>query len=155
MAEILANSFEMRPSGRKFYWWITQGFDDAGTVRGVDAIIDGLPGRFVPPISRVKDTLIIGMRGWVVGQGATEALARADYRSSMDDLLENVFDGSLAPFAIEVHSPVMGVPSSMKRVLTARFLDVIWNEWLGGLARSGVARFECVDSPPVWTEESI
>jgi hypothetical protein len=150
--EIIANSFELRPTSREFYWWITQGFDDPGTVRGVDAIIDGLPGRFVPPVSRVKDTLIVGMKGWVVGQGATEAAARQNYRESMDDLLTNVFDGSLAPYTIEVHGPVMGIASGMMRTLNARFLDVIWNEWMGGLARSGIARFECVDSPPVWSE---
>lgn len=150
--EILVNSFEMRPTSREFYWWIVQGFDDPGTVRGLDAIVDGQSGRFVPPISRVKDSRIIALRGWVVGQGATEVLARQNYRESIDDLLENCFDGTLAPFSIEVHGPVMGIASGMMRTLNARFLDVIWNEWLGGLARSGVARFECVDSPPDWTE---
>jgi hypothetical protein len=94
------------------------------------------------------------MRGWVVGQGATEAIARADYRDSMDDLMA-VFNPALAPFAIEVYSPVMGIPSGKKRVLTARFLDVIWNEWVGGIGRAGIARFECVQSPPVWVEESV
>jgi hypothetical protein len=152
MAGIVANGVELRPtSGDKWFFWITRGFDDLGTVRGTDVVLDGVAGRFVPPIGRVADTLIIEMRGWIVGRGATEAIARADYRTSMDTLAA-IFDPIIDPFLIEVHTPVMGIAAGKKRSLNARFVNAVWGEWVAGLKRSVSATYECVDSPPRWVE---
>lgn len=146
MAGIVANAVELRPTtGDKWFFWITAGFDDLGSVRGVDAVLDGVAGRFVPPIGRVTDTIIVEMRGWIVGRGATETAARADYRLSIDTLQPAILDPTLDPFPIVVHTPVMGIPTGKKRTIQARFLNAVWGDWVAGLKRAVSVRFECVD----------
>jgi hypothetical protein len=146
MAGIVANSLELRPtSGDKWFFWITGGFDDLGSVRGQDVVIDGAAGRFVPPIGRVSDTLIVEMKGWIVGRGATEAVARADYRTSLDTISAAILDPTLDPFPIVVHTPVMGLATGKKRTINARFLNAVWGDWVAGLKRAVSVRFECVD----------
>jgi hypothetical protein len=155
VSALLAAGLELQPSDFSMRFWITDGFDNLGTVRGTDVVIDGVAGRYVSPISRVSDILVIGMRGWVRGSGNNDTVAMAAYRASMDALLV-VLDPSLAPFLIEVHTPLMGIGASLKRSLNARFLNAIWSDVVddGDPYRFVSVTFECVDSPPVWVEAS-
>jgi hypothetical protein len=145
MAEIVANGLELRPTDSSFFFWITGGFDDLGSARGTDVVLDGVAGRFVPPVSRVADQLIVEMRGWIVGHGASETAARAAYRVSLDSLQAAILDPTLAPFPIVVHTPVMGLATGKKRTIQARFLNALWGDWVAGLKRAVSVRFECVD----------
>ena len=143
MARITYRNLELQPNTGRWYFELVRGWDEPPEIRGEDTIIPSAAGRY--PRTRIKDRLVLELRGWVAGQGDTDDLARQDYAVSMATLLA-VFDGTLDPGALVVHAPVLGVPDGQIRTMNARYLSTLSSEVFGaGLFRSTSIELECVD----------
>lgn len=71
---------DLQQSDLTIFFQITQGVNEAPSVRGKDVTVPGLAGQVAR--NRRADRLDILLAGHVMGDGATTALAREDYRTN-------------------------------------------------------------------------
>ena len=142
-ATIYFSSQDLLPSNGKWRFWLTEPPLTASIpeVRGSDVVVPAATGRVVG--SRVADRLVIGMEGFVGGQGADGTAQRADFLASWGTLAA-VFDPTAAPAALVVYGPLHGVASGKKRTITARFLNAQPTEGIPGVAQKYRLEFEVV-----------
>lgn len=151
MSRLTANGTELQPLNGKHHFYVYGGIDDMPSVRGADWVVPGLAGRVVPSVSaRINDVLLVELRGFVHGIGATEDAARQDYRATMD-ALQAIFLPTLNPWPLVMYGPVGGVGSGRKRTIQVRYLDMVPSDWYGGLTRNFSIRLECVTFP-AWVD---
>jgi hypothetical protein len=154
MSRITAAGTELQPLNGKLHFYVNGGLDDQPEVRGADFIVPSAAGRLVPTSgARLNDRLLVELRGFVHGIGATEAAAQQDYRSTMDTLL-GIFDPTDNPWALVVFGPVHGVATGHKRTIMVRYLDSVPGELYGGITRNFSIRLECVTFP-AWVDTSV
>lgn len=152
MSRLTANGTELQPLNGKMHFYIASGLDDMPDVRGSDFIVPSAAGRRVPSTgARVNDRLVVELRGFVHGVGATEAAARQDFRSTIDTLHSAFMDPTIAPWNLIVYGPVAGVGTSRKRTISVRYLDATFSDWYGGLTRTFAISLECVTFP-AWVD---
>lgn len=97
---------------------IIEGLGEGPTYRGTDTIVPAATGR--TRRNRVKDQLIIELRGWVCGTGVDEAAMRSDFATNRkalldlfdptlgdQDLVAMLEDGSTATIAAMRRSPIV------------------------------------------------
>jgi hypothetical protein len=99
---------------------IVRGLDDIPTVRGRDTTVPGRAGRI--PRNRIGDRLELELEGWIAGVGATEALARADYRTNVI-AMQVLFDPRLAPGALVATLEDGSVQTINARTLPGMIVD--------------------------------
>lgn len=119
---------------------IVQGMNDVAEVRGVDVTVPALEGQI--EASRVKHIRNIELRGYVAGQGSTNADQVADFRS-MVSTLQALFDPT-----------VMGtleatLEDGSTATIEARTIGdgLLWTQIVPACARLSV-RMESID--PEW-----
>lgn len=147
MAEDLHyRTVSIRRGDRSIFLQIVAGMDEQVEVRGSDDIIPEATGRDVQP--RRPDRRVIELQGWVLGVGATIENKRTNYRSRINEL-HAILDPTLAPGALTVTSPYMGLASGTATI-AARYVNAVWDEVIQGYFRRVSVELECVASPPNW-----
>jgi hypothetical protein len=123
---------------------LVRGLNEGPTVRGVDTVVPGLPGRL--PGNRVADTNQLEVFGFVSdgGAGSSEAEARAAYRANAT-WLRQLMDQTAAPLSV-----VATLEDGSTASITARVLpDPIWKDEVAGLFTTVDYQLESVDAD--WT----
>jgi hypothetical protein len=92
---------------------IVRGFLEPFQVRGEDTIIPGAAGR--TERARVEDSLIIELRGYIHGTGATLVARQQSWRAKTDIFLA-LLDLTLASGNLVVTTPYLGLPSGTKTI---------------------------------------
>jgi hypothetical protein len=130
------------------YLDVVSGFDGVADVRGTDIVIPGRPGR--TPLNRVADRRLIELRGYIHGGPDTDTLVnrQIDYRANVV-VFQGLFDPTDAAKALVVTTPYLGLPSGSKSI-SARFLNAIWAEVVGGFFCRVSVQLEAVGNPPDW-----
>lgn len=125
---------------------LVRGFAEPPDVRGSDDIIPGAAGR--EQGAWQADTRRLVLEGWVKGTGATEAAKQQSWRSQTDALMA-LLDRTLAPGALVVSAPYLGLATGTKTI-QAKCFDV-----MGGPIRSAMTFQEwsitLVALDPDWT----
>jgi hypothetical protein len=148
--DLTFGSFDCRQTDRSITLDLVEGFWEAPQVRGIDVILVGKTGRYVPPIARVADKRVIRLSGWVLGLGDTQQDRWESLDETMTDL-NTAFAGTSAN-TLTVTAPYMGVASG-SRSLTARTMNTVIGQ-INSMAMCRVdIELECVDSPPEWVSD--
>jgi hypothetical protein len=147
MSLLTLGGTELQPTNQKHYFGLSTGIDQIPEVRGDDTVIPAKSGRYVQ--NRVADRLVLTLEGFVQGQGATEALAQADYLASAL-ALKAIFDPTLAPQDLRAYGPYLGVAAGHYYHLSARVLPGTITRRVHGFLSYWSVQLECVDSPPAW-----
>lgn len=133
----------------RVFFDLAAGFYGFPSVRGADDIVPGLPGRVRR--NRVDDVLILELRGWVRGAGATVTDRRADFHAAAAELMSELEPTRATPGVLTVLPPYLGV--SVPFTIEAFPLP-----WLEGPEFPGMSfrRFsielEAIGNPPRWIE---
>ena len=132
----------------KVFFELVQGYDAFPEVRGEDDVIPGRAGR--DRRNRVDDRLIIELRGWVQGQGASRVARQQDFRASVTALMAQ-FDPTGDAGTLSVVSPYLGLPSGSDAILC---YPLPWMESADMAHYMSFKRFsielEAVGDPPRW-----
>lgn len=124
------------------------GFFEPPLVRGEDDVIPGRPGRDV--MAREKDIRRLRLEGWVTGTGATQA-ARSQSWYAATEALMALLDYTLAPGALVVSSPYLGLPAGSKSI-DVRAVGMVGGPVLSCMsAQRWSIDLECVSNPPDWS----
>lgn len=99
---------------------ITQGLNDTPEVRGRDVTVPGLDGQIAR--NRKSHEMKLVLTGQVMGNGATEALRRSDYRTQVK-FLRVLFSPKRQPALLRAPLEDGTIQS-----ISARPLNSIWNE---------------------------
>lgn len=91
LSDLKFNDVELQRDDLTVHLEIIRGLDELPSMRGADTVIPHLEGR----VDRlwVADTLDVELEGFVQGDGATEALRRASFRTLMEELKVLFFPG--------------------------------------------------------------
>lgn len=135
---ITANGTDLSRSDFRILFRMTRGLNEVPEVRGQDVVVPGLGGRVAR--NRRLDRLILEAEGWVMGAGATEALALADFRASMETL-KDVMNPSSDPYTLAVVDEA-GVTHN----ITARPINIVWEDDDIPSYRAGTLQWESVDA---------
>jgi hypothetical protein len=148
MAELTKGGVDIRRSDVKIYFWITRGWlDDIPSVRGVDALVVGTPGRLTG--NRLADTRRLLLNGQIKGAGATEALAQADFHALLSSML-TVWDPDGDPENLVVADGYRGLGVGQTATISVRTVNVIPAGEFNGFRRKYSWELECVSDPPAW-----
>lgn len=148
MAELAADSVDIRTSDATIYFYIVRGWiDDIPAVRGADSILSGQAGRFAR--NRVADYRRVLLAGQVKGTGATEALARASYLAKLESL-QGVWSPTASSWDLVVDDEYKGLASGQTATITVRTINVIPAADSNGFRRAYSWELECITDPPAW-----
>lgn len=121
-------------------------------VRGEDLVVPSLAGRIVASSgSRIADRLVINLELFVQGIPDYDTTEREDFLASWETL-GAIFDPKAAPANLVVYGPLFGVISGKKRTIAARFLNLVSQGGIVGVAQKYSVQLESVASPPIWAE---
>lgn len=123
------------------YLEITAGLNEQPDVRGRDSVIPHLAGA-IPRNRKAHDRRIM-LTGWVMGAGATDAIARGNYQDTFDTLT-TLFASDRA-----VANLVVTAPDSTTRTISARPLNVVIEEKVP--SQFAIVTVELLSVAPNWT----
>jgi hypothetical protein len=126
--------------GVGWHFDITQGLNEAPSVRGVDVVVPSRDGRVIRP--RRVDVLKIVLLGHVYGPGSDDASSQSLYRANVTTLRE-LFHPARVPGVVGV---VLEDGAIME--ITARPLNTLWNEKMQSQYAVVSVELESVD--PEW-----
>lgn len=136
---ITADSVDLSRSDGRLLFWMTRGLNEVPEVRGEDVIVPGRSGRIAR--NRKLDRLLLEATGYVMGEGATEALQRTDYRALME-ILRDLMNPVQDPYEI-----VVVVEDGTTRTITARPLNMVWpDQQIVPSVNFGSLQWESVDA---------
>ena len=138
---------ELRTADETIYSWIERGLWGPPEFRGKNTVVPGKAGEEARPLLAARRILVIP----TVLSGATDADLL-----DLDDTLTALWTATqAAPRALRVYGPLYGIPVGFYRTLNVRWLNAI-PEWLTARVKVRYsAEYECVDSPPNWTEVAV
>lgn len=149
MAELTGGGLDLRRSDGSVWLWIARGWlDDPADVRGVDTVIPGKEGRTAR--DRKRDFRTIELRGQIVGQGATEAAADADYLALVQALNPLFFDLTVAPWALVAGDLYRGLGVGQTATINVRPVNVVPAANQLTWRRAFTFELVSIDSPPEW-----
>lgn len=108
---------------------ITQGLGDSPTVRGTDVTVPGAAGQTARPRKfHERRLLLAGPNSFVRGDGATEALRQADYRTNVRAMLA-LFDPAAAPADLVATLENGYTATIAARTLSVATVELVPSEW--------------------------
>lgn len=142
MATLVYRATELRDlTVRRCWFSVVSGWHDGIEVRGEDTVIPGLSGQTVR--ARVANLRVIHLSGTVFGTD------EANWKAVMSTL-EGIFDPALAPGALVVTNPYLGLASGT-RTINARTVDYRTVDRLHELVTEYDVTLHAIGSPPNWT----
>lgn len=123
------------------YLEITFGLNEQPDVRGFDSVVPHADGA-IPRNRRAHDRRIL-LSGWVMGAGATTAIARGNYQNILDTLTI-LFASDRA-----VANLVVSAPDSTTRTISARPLNIVIKEIIP--SEFAEVTVELLSVAPNWT----
>lgn len=136
------DSTDLERTDLSLYLEIVEGLYGPPDVRGKDSIVPHLAGAIAR--NRKGNSRRLILKGWVAGVDTTEALARAHYQNTMDELAI-LFATDRAPANV-----VVTAADSTTRTIAARPLNwIITKETVPGLAAE--LSVELLSVAPNWT----
>jgi hypothetical protein len=152
MSKLLANALELQSSdGTNFFEILTGGPYELPDARGADLVVPQLTGHYYIAGDREDDKLTVQLTGVVEGQGATQALKQAAFRTAML-ALNAIFDETAALFTLKLHPGAdPSVPSGHYYQLSqVRFVRRIPSGGTGLFWKYLTLECESIDQPPRW-----
>lgn len=125
------------------YFWIATGLDAVPSVRGVDVVVPGKPGRSLK--NRENDTLAIVLNGQVTcdPDAMDQAAARSSFRTAMR-AVRTLFASNRTPATLEAT-----LEDSTVLTITARPMNIVVPDQVEGVYASLSIELEGYDD---WTE---
>lgn len=125
---------------------VAEGYFEPADVRGSDAVIPGLTGRFA--LNRIKDHRSLQLVGWVEGTGATLVAQQQSWHTSTLALMA-LMDRSLAAGSLVLTPPTLGLSAGSKTI-SARCVNLIPGPVIASRFQRWSIELEAVGNPPDW-----
>jgi hypothetical protein len=123
------------------YLEVTYGLNEQPDVRGKDSVVPHLAGQI--PRNRMAHDRRILLTGWVAGDGATDALAKASFQDTFDTL------SVLFASDRDVANLVVTAPDATTRTISARPLNIVVKEIVP--SQFAEVTVELLSVAPHWT----
>ena len=149
MAELTADSVDLRRADGSVWWWIQRGWlDDPAMVDGDDDTIAQAEGRV--PRGRKRRVKRLELRGQVKGLGATPTDADAAFLARIGELDGALFNLAADPWPLVVADQYRGLAAGQTATINVRTINILPDAGLLSHQRIYTAVLESVDSPPEW-----
>lgn len=145
-AGVIALSYDgndVQQSDFSLFLEIVRGLNEAPLVRGRDTVVPSLAYRI--PRSRVADSIVIELRGFITGTGSGEAALREDFRNNVDTI-KFLFDPTGDPKDL-----VATCEDGTLRTISCRTTSLVWGQVLPSFANVSIE----LEAYEDWAVEAI
>lgn len=149
MAELTANSVNLRRADGSMWWWIERGWrDDPAIAEGSDDIIAQAEGRV--PRGRKRRFRRVDLRGQLKGLGATPTAVDAAFLALVEEIDDSLLSTVADPWPLVLGDQYRGLAAGQTATLNVRTINVLPSPGPLSYRRIYTVTVESVDSPPEW-----